>query len=42
MEDRRCDWSIGKSSNVEAFAIAKQIGLDGLMVNMGSEKNNLH
>jgi hypothetical protein len=24
-----CDWSIGKSSNVEAFDIAKQIGLDG-------------
>lgn len=37
-----CDWSIGKSSNVEAFDVAKQIGLDGLMVNMGSEKNNLH
>src|SRR5215203_1729150 len=37
-----CDWSIGKNSNVEAFDIAKQIGLDGLMVNMGSEKNNLH
>jgi sugar phosphate isomerase/epimerase len=37
-----CDWSIGKSSDVEAFDIAKQIGLDGLMVNMGSEKNNLH
>ena len=37
-----CDWSIGKSSNVEAFDLAKEIGLDGLMVNMGSEKNNLH
>lgn len=37
-----CDWSIGKSSNVEAFEVAKEIGLDGLMVNMGSEKNNLH
>ena len=37
-----CDWSIGKSSTIEAFDIAQQIGLDGLMVNMGSEKNNLH
>jgi sugar phosphate isomerase/epimerase len=37
-----CDWSIGKDSSVEAFDVAKQIGLDGLMVNMGSVKNNLH
>lgn len=37
-----CDWSIGKDSDVEAFAVAKQIGLDGLMVNVGSLKNNLH
>lgn len=37
-----CDWSIGKSSNVEAFDVAKQIGLDGLMINMGSEADNLH
>lgn len=37
-----CDWSIGKSSDVKAFDVAKAIGLDGLMVNMGSRKNNLH
>lgn len=37
-----CDWSIGKSSDVAAFDIARQIGLDGLMISMGSEKNNLH
>jgi sugar phosphate isomerase/epimerase len=37
-----CDWSIGKDSSVEAFDVAKQIGLDGVMVNMGSVKNNLH
>src|SRR5687768_2537676 len=37
-----CDWSIGKSSDIGAFDLAKQIGLDGLMVNMGSVKNNLH
>ena len=37
-----CDWSIGKSSDIEAFDVAKAIGLDGLMINMGSEKDNLH
>lgn len=37
-----CDWSIGKDSDPAAFDVAKQIGLDGLMVNMGSVKNNLH
>lgn len=37
-----CDWSIGKNSSIEAFDVARQIGLDGIMVNMGSEKNNLH
>ena len=37
-----CDWSIGKSSNIEAFDVASRIGLDGLMVNMGFEKNNMH
>ena len=35
-----CDWSIGKSSDLGAFEIAKQIGLEGIQVNMGSEKNN--
>ncbi|MGI8582170.1 MAG: sugar phosphate isomerase/epimerase family protein [Chitinophagaceae bacterium] len=37
-----CDWSIGKDSSIEAFDVARQIGLPGIMVNMGSEKNNLH
>ncbi|MGK2861446.1 MAG: sugar phosphate isomerase/epimerase family protein [Chitinophagaceae bacterium] len=37
-----CDWSLGKSSDPAAFILAKEIGLDGIMVNMGSEKNNLH
>ncbi len=37
-----CDWSIGKDSDPAAFDLARQIGLDGLMVNMGSVKNNLH
>lgn len=37
-----CDWSLGKSSDPAAFAIAKSIGLSGIMVNMGSEQNDLH
>ncbi len=37
-----CDWSIGKSSDPAAFEIAKQIGLEGIMVNMGSAEDNLH
>jgi len=36
-----CDWSLGKSGDVGAFGIAKEIGLDGIMVNMGSESNQL-
>lgn len=37
-----CDWSLGKSSDVAAFDLAKQIGLAGVQVNMGSVANNLH
>ncbi len=37
-----CDWSLGKDSDPEAFEIAKKIGLDGVQVNMGLEKNNMH
>jgi L-ribulose-5-phosphate 3-epimerase len=37
-----CDWSLGKGSDPGAFEIAKQIGVDGIMVDMGSEKDNLH
>lgn len=37
-----CDWSLGKSSDPAAFAIAKEIGLEGVMVNMGSVENNMH
>jgi len=36
-----CDWSLGKNCDVGAFGIAKEIGLDGIMVNMGSESNQL-
>lgn len=37
-----CDWSLGKSSNPAAFDVAKQIGLDGVQVNMGTAKNGMH
>lgn len=37
-----CDWSIGKSSDPAAFAVAKEIGLQGIMVNIGNIGNNLH
>lgn len=37
-----CDWSIGKSSNIGSFGLAREIGLDGLMVNMGSKEDDLH
>lgn len=37
-----CDWSIGKGSNIEAFDVAREIGLEGIMVDMGSVENNLH
>jgi L-ribulose-5-phosphate 3-epimerase len=37
-----CDWSIGKNSDIGAFEVAKQIGLQGIQVNLGSDKNNMH
>lgn len=37
-----CDWSIGMNSDPGAFELARQIGLNGIQVNMGSIENNLH
>lgn len=37
-----CDWSIGKSSDPAAFDVARSIGLQGLMVNLGSVADELH
>ena len=37
-----CDWSLGMNSDIRAFEIAKKIGLDGLMVDVGSPENDLH
>ena len=31
-----CDWSIGQMANPKAFAVAKQIGLDGVQVSLSS------
>lgn len=37
-----CDWSIGKLADVGAFDVAKQIGLDGVQVSLGTENNQMH
>lgn len=37
-----CDWSLGKGSDIAAFDIAKAVGVDGIMVDMGSVENELH
>jgi L-ribulose-5-phosphate 3-epimerase len=37
-----CDWSIGKMCDVGAMTVAKEIGLDGVQVSLGTAKNNMH
>lgn len=37
-----CDWSLGKMATTEAFAVAREIGLDGVQVSLGTEKDNMH
>src|SRR5688572_21937204 len=37
-----CDWSLGKSSDPGSFDVAKNIGLQGVQLNLGSESNNMH
>lgn len=37
-----CDWSIGMRGRTGALALAKQLGLDGVQVSMGSVDNDLH
>lgn len=37
-----CDWSIGKMADPAALEVAKEIGLDGVMVSLGSVKDDLH
>ena len=36
-----CDWSIGMRGKTEALALARQLGLDGVQVSMGSVENDL-
>ncbi len=37
-----CDWSIGKMADPAAFEVAKQIGLDGVQVSLGTTADNMH
>src|SRR5215471_4100830 len=36
-----CDWSIGKMGDPAAFQVAKEIGLDGVQVSLGTAANNM-
>jgi L-ribulose-5-phosphate 3-epimerase len=37
-----CDWSIGQMADPAAFAVAQQIGLDGVQVSLGTVANDMH
>lgn len=37
-----CDWSIGPAGDVNAFSLAKQIGLDGVQVSLNTKANHEH
>lgn len=37
-----CDWSIGKMDDPGAFEVAREIGLDGVQVSLGTAANNMH
>lgn len=37
-----CDWSLGKTADVTGLQLAKDIGLDGVQVSLGTLKNNMH
>src|ERR1039458_6626784 len=36
-----CDWSIGKMGDPAAFEVAKQIGLDGVQVSLGTAADDM-
>lgn len=36
-----CDWSLGMRGRTDALAVAKELGLDGVQVSMGSVDNDL-
>lgn len=37
-----CDWSIGLAGDIRAFAVAKQIGLDGVQVSLNMASDHEH
>lgn len=37
-----CDWSIHRANQPEAMQVAREIGLDGVQVSLGSAANNMH
>jgi sugar phosphate isomerase/epimerase len=37
-----CDWSIGKTSDPAAFEVGREIGLDGVMVSLGTAADETH
>lgn len=37
-----CDWSIGKMGDVSAFALARDIGLDGLQISFARNERDVH
>ena len=37
-----CDWSIGRMADPAALEVAKQIGLDGVQVSLGTAANGMH
>jgi sugar phosphate isomerase/epimerase len=36
-----CDWSIGKMADPQAFAVAREIGLDGVQVSLGTAAKDM-
>ena len=36
-----CDWCLGKAANPESFDLARQIGVDGLQIDMGNTANGM-
>ena len=37
-----CDWTLEKRTNPAALGVAKRLGLDGIMVDMGDPKTVFH
>ena len=36
-----CDWNLGKTADPGCFAVAKEIGLDGVQISLGTVKDNM-